>query len=58
MNKLKLFAGSVFKLFKQVGSLPEFIAHVVKHRRQQTVLDEQEAERLDRIRNPGKYLGK
>jgi hypothetical protein len=58
MNKLKLFAGSVFKLFRQVGSLPGVIADVRKQRRQQTVLDEQEAERLDRIRNPAKYLGK
>lgn len=30
----------------------------MKQWRQQAVLDEAEAERLDRIRNPSKYLGK
>jgi hypothetical protein len=30
----------------------------VTQRRRQAVLDELEAERLDRIRNPSKYLGK
>jgi len=39
-------------------SLPKSIADAVKQRRRQTVLDESEAERLDRIRNPSKYLGK
>jgi hypothetical protein len=34
------------------------IVNAVKQRRQQSVLDENEAERLDRIRNPSKYLGK
>jgi hypothetical protein len=38
--------------------LPQSIAIAVKQRRQQTMLNALEAERLDRIRNPSKYLGK
>ncbi|MGB7769735.1 MAG: hypothetical protein WBN22_12905 [Verrucomicrobiia bacterium] len=34
------------------------LVNTVKQRRRQSVLDESEAERLDRIRNPSKYLGK
>jgi hypothetical protein len=45
------FAGQTRDLFRAT-----IIA--VTQRRRQTVLDELEAERLDRIRNPSKYLGK
>jgi hypothetical protein len=38
--------------------LPQTIVNATKQRRRQVVLDECEAERLDRIRNPSKYLGK
>jgi hypothetical protein len=38
--------------------LPRNIANIFKHRHQQVVLNEREAERLDRIRNPSKYRGK
>jgi len=38
--------------------LPENIADFFRQRQRQTVLDEQETERLDRIRNPEKYRGK
>jgi protein-S-isoprenylcysteine O-methyltransferase Ste14 len=38
--------------------LPQSIVNAVKQRRRRTVLNESEAERLDRIRNPSKYLGK
>jgi hypothetical protein len=39
-------------------SLPKSILNALKQRRRQSVLNENEAERLDRIRNPSKYLGK
>jgi hypothetical protein len=39
-------------------SLPKSIVNAVKQRRRQSVLNKSEAERLDRIRNPSKYLGK
>jgi hypothetical protein len=58
MNPLKLIGLTLIKWVKQAGRLPETIAHVVKQGRRQSVLKECEAERLDRIRNPSKYLGK
>lgn len=58
MNTLKLFCLTVFQLVKQACLLPQTMADAVKQRRRQVVLAEHEAERLDRIRNPSKYLGK
>ncbi|MDB6022794.1 MAG: hypothetical protein JWQ04_2651 [Pedosphaera sp.] len=58
MNKLKVFCLTVIEVIKQACLLPQTIAHAVQRKRQQTVLNENEAERLDRIRNPSKYLGK
>jgi len=46
------------RLVKQVWRLPQTLSNAMKLRKQRTVLDELEAERLDRIRNPLKYLGK
>jgi hypothetical protein len=34
------------------------VAMVVKHNPAQTLSNKQEIERLDRLRNPSKYLGK
>jgi hypothetical protein len=58
MNPLKSFCLTLAQMAKQVWLLPQTIAQAVKHRQRQTVLNEREAERLDRIRNPSKYLGK
>ena len=58
MNTLKLICLTAFLLVKQAWFLPQSIALALKQRRQQTVLNELEVERLDRIRNPSKYLGK
>ena len=58
MHTLKLICLNFLQLVKQVWLLPQSVAHAVKQRRQRVVLDEHEAERLDRIRNPSKYLGK
>ena len=49
---------AIIRLVKQAWLLPQSVAIAVKQRRRQTVLNELEAERLDRIRNPWKYLGK
>jgi hypothetical protein len=38
--------------------LPQSVANAVNQRRRQVVLNELEAGRLDRIRNPLKHLGK
>ena len=57
MHTLKPMRQAIIRLVKQAWLLPQSIAIAVKQRRRQTVLDQLEAERLDRIRNPWKYLG-
>jgi len=39
-------------------SLSKIVAEAVRQRREEIDMFENEAERLDRIRNPSKYLGK
>jgi len=58
MNTLKLICLTFFQLVKQAFLLPLTIVNAIKQGRRQTILNEYEAERLDRIRNPSKYLGK
>ena len=57
MNKLKRSCQPLLQGIKRVCFLPQTIASLVKRRQQQKVLNGLEAERLDRIRNPSKYLG-
>jgi hypothetical protein len=58
MRTLKLICLTIIHLVKQAWLLPRSIAMAVKQRRRQDVRGELEVERLDRIRNPSKYLGK
>lgn len=58
MNALKHFYLTVFQLVRQVWFFPRSVANVLEQRRQQVVRNDLEAERLDRIRHPDKYLGK
>jgi hypothetical protein len=58
MHTLKVIYLTILQLVKQVWLLPQSVANAVNQRRRQVVLNELEAERLDRIRNPSKYLGK
>jgi len=58
MHTLKLICLTIIQLVKQAWLLPQSVAIAVEQRRRQIVLNELEAERLDRIRNPSKYLGK
>jgi hypothetical protein len=58
MNTLKLICLTIIQLVKQACLVPQAIANAVKQKRRQVVLNEHEVERLDRIRNPSKYLGK
>jgi hypothetical protein len=58
MYILKLIYMTTIQLFKQVWLIPQSIADAVRQRRRLLVQNELEAERLDRIRNPSKYLGK
>jgi hypothetical protein len=57
-HKLRLGWRVMIQIFKQVWLIPQAIAGGFKQRRRQMVLDEREAERLDRIRHPWKYRGK
>ena len=58
MHALKLIYLALLQLVKQAWLLPQSITSAIRYRRQQIAWDEHEAERLDRIRNPSKYLGK
>jgi hypothetical protein len=58
MNILKQIWLATIQLIKQAWLLPQTVANAVRQRGQQTALNEHEAERLDRIRNPSKYRGK
>jgi len=58
MRTLKTICLTIVHLVKQAWFLPRTLAEANKDRRRQIVLDELEAERLDRIRNPSKYLGR
>lgn len=46
------------QLIKQARLVPRAVTEAAEQRRRQLALNEHEAERLDRIRNPSKYLGK
>jgi hypothetical protein len=58
MPTLKLICLTIVQFLKQAWSFPHYIAAALQQRRDQIVRNEMEAERLDRIRNPSKYLGK
>jgi F0F1-type ATP synthase membrane subunit b/b' len=58
MNMLKLIFPTIFLLVKKVWLLPKSITNAVQQRRRRVAGNEVEAERLDRIRHPSKYLGK
>jgi hypothetical protein len=58
MHVLKLFWQTTVGLFKQAWLVPHAAAAALQQRRRQFARNVLEAERLDRIRNPAKYLGK
>jgi len=58
MDTLKIICLTIIQLVKQAWSLPQTVAFALKQRRRQLVLNAHEVERLDRIRNPSKYVGK
>jgi len=58
MHLLKLICLTIIQLAKQAWLLAQSVPNAVQQRRQQVVMNEREAERLDRIRNPSKYRGK
>jgi hypothetical protein len=58
VHAMKSICGFVVQLAKQVWTFPKAIATCFRNWRQQAAWNEAEAERLDRIRHPSKYLGK
>jgi hypothetical protein len=58
MHVLKLICRRTVGLFKQAWLFAYSMAVAVKHRRRRLAVNVLEAERLDRIRNPSKYLGR
>jgi hypothetical protein len=58
MHIFELIGRTAIGLFKQAWLLPQSIAFALKQKRRHFALNLLEAERLDRIRNPSKYLGK
>ena len=58
MHLLKHICQATVNLVKQARLLPQSVATAVKQKRRRFALNALEAERLDRIRNPSKYLGK
>ena len=58
MRILQLICMTIYQLARQVWSLPQSIIANIRQRRNESSRDVREAERLDRIRHPAKYLGK
>ena len=58
MPLLKLICRTTVGLFKQAWLFPHAVVATFQQRRRRFALNVSEAERLDRIRNPSKYLGK
>ena len=58
MNALKLVILTLVNLVKQACLLPEAALGAFRQRRHQAARRLFEVERLDRIRNPSKYLGR
>jgi hypothetical protein len=58
LQTLKQFCLTIFLLMKQAWLFPRSIADAFKQKLGLAARKNAEAERLDRIRNPSKYLGK
>jgi hypothetical protein len=58
MHVLKLIGLTMIGFVKQAWFFPRSVSIAIDQRRQRLVRHKLEAERLDRIRNPSKYLGK
>jgi hypothetical protein len=58
MRVLRLLCRESARLVQHARDYSEKLRGALIRRRQQPALDALEAERIDRIRNPGKYRGK
>jgi hypothetical protein len=58
MHLLKLIRQTAGRLIQRIQMMADSIRLDAHRRRQRPAMDALEAERIDRIRNPLKYLGK
>ncbi len=58
MNTLRLIGLTCRQMLRQIWLLPQTITDALRLREQRALLQELEAERLDRIRHPEKYRGR
>lgn len=58
MRMLKCIFEGIVSFIKQAWRFPQTAAVVIKQKRRRLASNALEVERLDRIRNPSKYLGK
>lgn len=58
LRLLKLVCLTIIELAKQAWSLPGMVATSIRNWRREAKVEKTEAERIDRIRHPSKYLGK
>ncbi|HLH56455.1 MAG TPA: hypothetical protein VKY92_22905 [Verrucomicrobiae bacterium] len=58
MQALKFVCRTLVRLLTALLRLSHSVAFVLEQRRKRADLNGLEAERLDRIRNPSKYLGR
>jgi hypothetical protein len=58
MYILKVICLTISQLAKQVWLFPQTAMVAFRRKRQHSEQEESEIERIDRIRNPSKYLGK
>ncbi len=58
MHMLKHLCQAIVSLVKQARLLLQSVAIAINQKRRQIALHGREAERIDRIRNPSKFLGK
>jgi hypothetical protein len=58
MKTFKIICLTIIELLKQLWHMPQTLKQVAEQKQRQIVANKHNAERLDRIRNPSKYLGK
>jgi hypothetical protein len=58
MYIFKLICLTIVELVKQAWLLPQTVTIALQQRRRQLTRHQFETERLDRIRNPSKYVGR
>jgi hypothetical protein len=58
MNLLMIIYLTIVRLVKRAWAFPQTVLLALKRNRRLAGVDEQEVERLDRLRNPSKYQGR